>query len=299
MDLHNHHDHSHHHHEGNSNIAFAFWINIFFALLEIAGGLYTNSVAILSDALHDLGDSLTLGTAWFFEKKAKQKRDARYTYGYKRFSLVGAIINAVVLVVGSIFIVIEAVQRLFIPAQPDTTGMIVFALLGIVVNGVAMLRLKRGGSLNEKMISLHFLEDVLGWVAVLVGSIIMKFFEAPFIDPLLSIVIGLIILYNVYRNIGSVFQIILQGVPDNVNEQQAKEQIEKFDEVEGTHDMHLWTLDGKYNILTTHIVLRKPLTDDALEELKRKIKKSLEDINIQNSTVEFEVKGLAHCEELR
>lgn len=297
---HDHHDHSHghghhHHHHHGGNIRVAFWLNTSFALLELIGGFYTNSVAILSDALHDLGDSLSLGTAWYFERKSKQKRDAVYTYGYQRFSLLGAFINSIVLIVGSILILKEALTRLFNPEQPDTTGMLIFAIVGIVVNGAAMLRLKKGESVNEKVISLHFLEDVLGWAAVLVGSIIMKFVDAPIIDPLLSVIIAIIILVNVYKNMRGAFQIILQGVPVAVSEERVRETFNKFQEVEDTHDLHIWTMDGRYNILTTHAVLKQPLEAEALELLKSKIKNELKKISVHHVTIEFENKGMA-CE---
>ncbi|HYF70239.1 MAG TPA: cation diffusion facilitator family transporter [Ohtaekwangia sp.] len=291
--MHNHHGHHHHHgSNGNNNLALAFWLNTAFALIELVGGFFTNSVAIMSDALHDFGDSLALGTAWYFDRKAKGKRDEVYTYGYKRFSLIGALINAVVLTIGSVFILTEATQRLFDPTQPDADGMVLLALLGIMVNGIALLRLKKGTSVNERVISLHFVEDVLGWVAVLVGSLIMKFFNAPIIDPLLSVSIAGFILFNVYRNMREAFQIILQGVPQNVSEEQVKKELAVFSDIESTHDLHLWTLDGAYNILTTHIVLTKAIEVHALEELKFKIKERLKTINIQHATIEFEVQGI-------
>lgn len=161
------HDHAHHHLDleaaGSSrNIAVAFWINTVFALIEIVGGFYTNSMAILSDAVHDLGDSLSLGFAYYFQKKSLQKRDETYTYGYRRFSLLGAFINSAILIVGSAFIIQESLSRFYDPQQPDARGMLVLAILGIAVNGYAMLRLRRGGSINERVVGLHFVEDVLG-----------------------------------------------------------------------------------------------------------------------------------------
>ena len=296
--MHNHHGHHHHHHDTgqSNNLATAFWLNTTFAVIELVGGFLTNSVAIMSDALHDFGDSLALGTAWYFDRKAKGQRDEVYTYGYKRFSLIGALINAVVLTVGSVFILTEATQRLFNPTQPDADGMILLAIVGIIVNGIALIRLKKGTSVNERVISLHFVEDVLGWVAVLVGSVVMKFFDAPIIDPLLSIFIAAFILFNVYRNMREAFQIILQGVPQNVSEEQVKKELAVFSDIESTHDLHLWTLDGTYNILTTHIVLTKAIEVHALEELKFKIKERLKTINIQHATIEFEVQGI-RCEQ--
>lgn len=292
---HSHQDHHHHHHPGQTgrNLAVAFWLNTFFAVIELVGGFLTNSVAILSDALHDFGDSIALGSAWFFERKAAQHRNETYTYGYKRFSLIGAMINGVVLSVGSVFIFIEAIKRLVSPESPDTTGMILLAVLGIVVNGVALLRLRKGESVSEKVISLHFVEDVLGWVAVLAGSIIMKFIYAPFIDPLLSIFISVFIGINIYRNMKGAFQIILQGVPQNVSEEQVVAALRRFPEIESTHDLHLWTMDGSYNIVTVHIVLREAMDSMATEKLKHQVKSKLREIHVAHATVELEVKGIA------
>ena len=287
------HDH-HHHHHADGNLALAFWLNTAFAIVEVVGGFYTNSVAILSDALHDFGDSIALGSAWFFERKSRQQRDATYTYGYKRFSLMGAFINAVVLTVGSVFILMEAFERIIDPVQPDANGMILLALLGVIVNGVALLRLRKGNSLSEKMISLHFIEDVVGWIAVLIGSVIMKYSYAPFLDPVLSIGISVFILVNVYRNMRGAFQIILQGVPHNVSEERVRSTLHGFSEVESIHDVHLWTLDGKYNILTVHIVLDKPSDLIALENLKNSIKGKMREINVDHATIEFEVKGMKY-----
>ena len=195
---HEHHHHGHHHHHDTENISTAFFLNLAFTIIEIIGGLMTNSVSIMSDALHDLGDSLSLGLAWYFQKVAKKGRDKTFSYGYKRFSVLGAMINAIVLVIGSVFILQESIPRLWQPETPNAQGMFWLAILGILVNGAAVLKLKKGTSLNEKVISLHLLEDVLGWAAVLIGSVLMYFFDLPIIDPLLSIGIAFFILTNVF-----------------------------------------------------------------------------------------------------
>jgi cobalt-zinc-cadmium efflux system protein len=289
--------HGHHHHPGTGNLTVAFWLNTGFALLEIAGGLYTNSVAILSDALHDLGDSLSLGTAWYFQKKSGKRKDETYTYGYQRFSILGAFINSMVLIIGSLFIIREAVERLGNPEQPDAKGMLVFAVIGIIVNGLALFRLRKGGSINERMVSLHFLEDVLGWIAVLIGSIIMMFYHVPILDPLLSLGIALFILFNVFRNIRSAFQIILQGVPENISEPVIRKKLESYTEIESIHDVHVWSMEENYNILTMHAVVRENTTLGDLEQLKDRIKKELRELNIQHATVEFELSGF-ECKHL-
>lgn len=285
------HDHTHGHHHGTDNIKLAFWLNLLFAAIELVGGILTNSVAVLSDALHDLGDSLSLGTAWYFQKKSQKTRDTAYTYGYRRFSLLGAFINCIVLTVGSVFIISESVERIISPTQPHAQGMLLLAVLGIGINLVAMLRLRKGSSINERVISLHFLEDVLGWVAVLIGSVIMMFFDAPILDPLLSMGIALYILFNVYRNMRSVFKIVLQGVPENISEEKIREQLNSIQEVKEAHDIHVWSMDGNYNIVTLHIVVSNDLTVPQQEELKTRAKARLKELVIQHITVELETEG--------
>lgn len=285
------HDHAHDHDHSTKNITVAFWLNLGFALFELVGGLYTNSVAVLSDALHDLGDSISLGTSWYFQKKSQQKRDRHYTYGYKRFSLLGAFINCIVLTVGSVFIIRESVERLVAPTQPDAKGMLVLAVVGIGVNLVAMLRLRKGSSINERVISLHFLEDVLGWVAVLVGSVVMMFYHVPILDPLLSLAIAAFILFNVYKNMKSVFRIVLQGTPENLTEEKIRMLVTEFPEIIDAHDIHVWSMDGNYHIVTLHVVVAQELTGTQQEELKTRIKKSLNTLSIQHVTVEVELEG--------
>jgi len=284
--------HVHHHHQGHEdvkNIKTAFFLNFSFTIVEIVGGLLTNSMAILSDAVHDLGDSISLGLSWYFQKVSKKPSTREYTYGFKRFSLLGAIINSGVLLVGSVLIVVNAVPRLLHPEQPDVKGMILLAVLGVIVNGLAVLRLRKGSSLNERVVSLHLLEDVLGWIAVLLGAGIMYFVDAPVIDPLLSLGISLFILYNVFRNIRQSLRIILQGSPGTVDLEKIEESILKIDEVRGVHDLHAWSIDGEYNVLTIHVVLRSPQPMEELRRLKLIIREALLALGVQHCTIEFEV----------
>lgn len=289
------HDHSHHHHhhapgenDSPKNIVVAFWLNTFFALLEIAGGLYTNSMAILSDAVHDLGDSLSLGFAYYFQKKSRQEKDQQYTYGYQRFSLLGALINSVILIVGSVFIIRESVARFFEPVQPDAQGMVILAVFGIVVNGYAMLRLNKGGSINERVVALHFVEDVLGWVAVLIGSIVMLFANVPILDPFLSLLIALYILYNVFKNLKATFVILLQRRPESVDEEAIKKQILTVPGVKSLHDLHYWTMDGRYNVMTLHVVVDNNQSIRQRNKIKKDVKHSLQHLDIHHATVEIE-----------
>ena len=289
------HDHSHHHHhhhfdsdEKPSGIVTAFWLNTAFAILEIVGGFYTNSVAILSDAVHDLGDSLSLGLAYYFHNKSKQQRDRKFNYGYRRFSLLGAFINSLVLVVSSIFILREASLRLVNPEPSDAKGMVILAVIGIAVNGAALLRLRKGKSVNEKVISLHFIEDVLGWTAVLLGSIVMLFADVPILDPILSILICCYILYNVYKNLRTTFRILLQGSPENFDEDAVRKKVLSIPGVIDMHDLHFWTMDGQYNVMTLHVVIGSEKTLAEVDKIKNEVKHCLIHLDVQHTTVEIE-----------
>lgn len=290
-----HHHHHHGHGQDTKNIKVAFFINLVFTIIEIVGGILTNSVAILSDAIHDLGDSLSLGLAWYFQNYSKRERSSSYSYGYGRFSLLGAIINSIVLVVGSIFILTEAIPRLIAPEQPDTVGMIVLGVLGVLFNGAAVLRLKKGTSINERVVALHLLEDVLGWVAVLIGSVVMHFYDIPIIDPILSLGIAGFILFNVYKNLKETIQIVMQGVPNDADIAKISDTLLSFDEIAEVHDVHIWSMDGQYNVMTAHLVLSSTYDLIALEALKNQIRRQLEDLNIEHATLEFELKD-AHCD---
>ncbi len=288
---HSHHGHTHHH---SGNIKTAFFLNLGFTLVEIIGGFYTNSMAILADALHDFGDSIALGTSWYFHNVSHKKRDQFYSYGYKRFSLIGAVVNAVILFSGSLFLLSETIPRLLNPQQPDAYGMIWLAVLGVIVNGLAVLKLKKGSSLNEKVVMLHLLEDVLGWVAVLLGAVIMHFFDFPIIDPILSLGIAIFILFNVFKNFKSVFAIMMQGVPDSALQEKVKQYLSSLPEIKGIHDLHIWSMDGEYNVLTVHVVIAS--TDWAeTEALKGKIKTHLFEFGINHATLEFELEK-TECE---
>ena len=198
---HGHHGLHSHHYDESSNIALAFWLNFCFALIEIAGGILTNSVAIIADAIHDLGDSLAIAFAWVASKVAKKQPTERYSYGFRRWSLLSALISGLILLSGSAWVLSEAIPRLWQPQLPHTGGMFALAILGIAINGFAVLRLRRGKTQNEKILSWHLLEDVLGWVAVLIGAVAMYFTGWAWLDPALCIGFSVFILFNVLKNL--------------------------------------------------------------------------------------------------
>lgn len=304
---HNHgHSHGHGHGDGDAaarNIVTAFFLNLGFAVIELVGGIFTNSVAILSDALHDFGDSVSLGVAWAMQKRSNKGRDAKYSYGYKRFSLLGSVFLSGVLLVSSIFIVTEAVKRLAEPQEVHAQGMLWLAVAGIAINGFAALRLKKGTTLNERAVFLHIMEDVLGWVAVLVASVVMILVKHPatrYLDPILSLGITAWVLWNVWGNLRDTFRILLQGTPEGIDARELTSEIMKIDGVESLHDLHVWSQDGSSHVMTLHIVVADGLAADEVQRIRDAVRETGRTHNADHVTVEFETAGSScDCEYAR
>jgi cobalt-zinc-cadmium efflux system protein len=283
-----HHDHKSNSHAAAANIKIAFGLNFGFTIVELVGGFITNSVAIFSNALHDLGDSLSLGLAWYFQKISNKKQDKNYSFGYKRFSVLGAVINSFVLVIGSMLVLNETIPRLFKPEAAHVRGMLILAVVGIIVNGAAVLRLKKGSSVNERVVSLHLLEDVLGWGTILIGSVVMSIVYLPILDPILAVIITFYVLFNVFKNLKISFRIFLQAVPEDTNMDIIKKKISNLPGVANVHDIHTWSLDGEYNILTIHLVLKNVIITREIKKIKERVKNLLKDLKINHVTIETE-----------
>lgn len=285
------HDHHHHHAHGHDhasrNLLIALVLNLGFAAIEAAGGAYTNSVAIMSDALHDFGDALSLGVAWYLQRVSMRPRDKFYSYGYRRFSLLGAVVVSSVLLIGLSLVMRESVLRLMHPQPTNVKGMLLLAFLGIAVNGYAALRLSKGHSLSERAAYLHLLEDVLGWIAVLIGGIVMLFVNLPILDPLISLGVSAFILFNVYRNLRSVVKILLMQVPENLQSTALEEEIRALKLVKDVEDLHLWTLDGENHVITMQIIVADSTSFAALRKLKQQIRALVAGRGIRHSTIEF------------
>ncbi|MEH0862438.1 cation diffusion facilitator family transporter [Halobacteriovorax sp. DPLXC-1] len=286
-----HHHHHHHHHHGDmngKNILIAFFLNASFAVIELIGGYLTNSVAIYSDALHDIGDSLALLFSYFAEKLSKKEADNQFTFGYRRFSILSALINGLILFSGSIFVIYEAVQRIMAPEPVQAMGMLWLALLGIVVNGVAAYRMSKTSGLNQKMVMYHLLEDLMGWVAVLIVSVILHFKPWYILDSILSILISFIILRGVYHNLKKVGLIFLQHFPDEIEMNTIKEEVEALELVKDMHAIKGWSLDNESFYLRFHILVAPETKARDLDILKQSIKEVLSSHHVVYSTIEFE-----------
>ena len=273
------------------NILIAFILNLAFSIFEFVGGIFTGSVAIISDAVHDIGDATSIGVAFFLEKKSKKQPDEKYTYGYARYSVIGSVITTLILLLGSVMVIYNAVLRIINPTEINYNGMIIFAVIGVIVNLCATILTRKGNSLNQKAVNLHMLEDVLGWVVVLVGAIVMRFTDISIIDPLMSIGVAVFILVNAIKNICEVLEIFLEKTPQNINISELKEHIREIDGVINVHHVHAWSLDGHNNYATMHVVASGDFHD-----IKEKIREELREHGIGHVTLELEAEG-EHCHE--
>lgn len=289
---HNHsHDHSHDvdftsGSQAVRNMMLVFGINIVFSVLEAIFGLLFNSASILADAVHDFGDALSIGLAWFFQKISLKGSDSTFSYGYKRYSLLGALITSVVLLVGSAVMIIHSGEKLMNPEPVNYQGMLILAIFAIIANGVSAWIISKGSSHNESILSLHLLEDVLGWIGVLVVSVVLHFTDWYFLDPLLSIGIALFILYKTIPEFMKVVRLFLQAVPDNIDSKKLREEIQNIDNINGLSHFHLWSLDGEAHMMSMTI----STTSDSVqthEQIKNEVRHILSENDIAHSNIEI------------
>lgn len=271
------------------NILIAFILNIAFSIFELVGGIFTNSVSIMSDAIHDFGDALSIGTSLILEKISKKKPDSLYTYGYARYSILGALITTIVLTVGSIFVIVNSIGRIFNPEIVNYNGMIVFAIFGVIINFLAAYFTRDGESVNQKAVNLHMLEDVLGWVVVLIGSILMKYTDISLIDSIMSIGIAIFILVNAFKNLKDILNLFLEKVPSNISIEDIKKHLMKIKGINDVHHIHIWSMDGIVNYATMHIVTKV----SNVKKLKDSVKDEMREHGIVHTTIEIE--GIDDC----
>lgn len=275
--------------KSSKNIFIAFILNLFFSIIELIGGIFTNSISIISDSVHDFGDAISIAVAWILEKKSEKKPDNTYTFGYARYSVLGAFITSMVLLVGAVFMIYNAVIRIINPVPVDYNGMLTLGVLGLIVNGLGAIITSKGSKINEKAVSLHLLEDVLGWIAVLFTSIIMKIFDVPILDPILSVGITIYILKHVVQNLKKVFEIFLEKAPQNSKFEEFKEDVLKeIGNIKDIHHIHVWSADGVNTYAMMHIVVPDMVGINDIVEIKKKIKHEAAHHNILHVTIEIE-----------
>lgn len=274
------------------NILIAFILNFSFSIFEFIGGMFTGSVAIMSDAMHDIGDAASIGVSYFLERKSKKQPDENYTYGYSRYSVIGSIITTVILLLGSAVVIFNAVMRFINPVQINYNGMIIFAVIGVLVNITAAFFTREGDSLNQKAVNLHMLEDVLGWIVVLIGAVVMRFTDLAFIDPIMSVFVASFIFINAFKNLKEAIDVFLEKTPSDISICEIKEHLMGIDGVIDVHHIHIWSMDGHRNYATMHIV-----TNQNGNDIKKMIRKELVEHNISHVTLELENDG-EYCSEV-
>lgn len=274
------------HKKASENLSFALVLNLLFNIVVISGGILTNSVAIISDAIHDLSDTISIFIAWVLEKLSRKESTKNFTYGYQRFSIFGALFNSTLVIIASLTVVYEAVSRLFEVQSPDASGMVVIAVLGIIFKGFSLLKLHNGKTFNEKAISIHMFGDVFEWVALLIISLTIVFVDIPLLDPIASILVSLWVIYNLAKTFIASTKIILQAIPSDVDIDSLKEDFLSIEGIEEIEELHIWSLDGIDNILTSKFKVSKD-EDFSYEYAKKNLKKVTHNYNITQTTFEF------------
>ncbi len=276
----------HHPHASTARIRTAFFLNLGFTVIEAVGGVLVGSVAIVADAVHDLGDTMSLGAALALERYAHKAPDRQYSYGYRRLSALSALITGAVLLGGSVYIVTQAIQRFAEPREPHGLAMLGIAIFGLAVNGYAAWKLSKGLTQNEQMLKWHLVEDVMGWAAVLVGSILIMIFKWTWIDPALAIGIALFVLWNVTRRLSSTLRLFLQQVPPGIDLNEFRQALLAVEGVLDAHDLHVWSLDGEHHVLSCHIVVPE---DAEPASIKRSVRTAIALKGEFHSTIEVEL----------
>ena len=274
------------------NILIAFILNLSFSIFEFFGGIFTNSVAILTDSIHDLGDAISIGISYFMERKSKKEANNKYTYGYVRYSVLGGVITTTILLVGSILVIIGSIKRIFNPEDINYNGMIIFAIIGVILNFIAAYVTKEGDSINQKSVNLHMLEDVLGWIVVLIGALIMNSTNIKVLDPIISIGVSLFILVNALKNFKKILDLFLEKTPSDIDIEKLKKHLLEIKGVDDIHHIHVWSIDGYNNYATMHIVSKS----NDISKLKKEIREELEEHNICHSILETEEEACSEKE---
>ena len=269
----------------------AFFLNLSYAIVEfIAGGIFGSS-AVLADSVHDLGDAIAIGISAFLETISNREEDSHYTLGYKRFSLLGAMVTAVILMTGSVLVILENIAKIFHPQPVNDEGILWLGILAITINVLASLVIRKGQTKNESILSLHFLEDSLGWVTVILMGIVLRFTDWYILDPLLSLVISFFILSKALPRFWRTLKIFLDAVPEGVDIQKIKTDLAELDHVASINQLNLWTMDGLEKNAIVHVCLKEM---EHMETCKESIRIFLKDCGFQNITIEVDADLESH-----
>ena len=287
------HQHHHHHIEvrgSERRLAISIVLNLVISVAEIVGGLLSGSLALLSDALHNFSDTASLCISLIARRIGRREATSVKTFGYKRAEIIGAFVNLVTLVLIALYLIKEAVERFFNPQPIDGTIMLVVAVIGLAANVATAVLLFRDAreSLNIRSTFLHIITDAVSSVGVVFGGVLILYYEVYLVDPILTLLISLYILYHSYEMLRETVDILMEGVPKNIDLVQLVAEVETLDRVLGMHHLHVWQFDEKTVALEAHIVIDE--TDlEHMEAMKRAIKHTLGEVfHIHHTTLEFE-----------
>ena len=274
----------------------AFFLNLTYAIVEfIAGGVFGSS-AVLADSIHDLGDAITIGISAFLETISNREEDNRYTLGYKRFSLLGALVTSIILMIGSVLVILENIAKIFHPQPVNDEGILWLGIIAITINILSSLVVGKGKTKNESILTLHFLEDTLGWVAVILMAIVLRFTDWYILDPLLSLVISFFILSKVFPRFWSTLKIFLDAVPEGVETGDLEKDLEALTNVKSVNQLSIWSMDGLENNAIIHICIKDW---EKIMETKEAVRQFLEERGVQNITIEVDSSQINHSQHKR
>lgn len=277
-------DEHNHHKKAGDNLLFVFFANLCFNIIVIIGGFLTNSMAIIADSMHDLSDTIAIGIAWILERVSQKDPSDKYTYGYKRYSVIGAVITSSFVIFISFFVIYEAIGRILSPVTPDGEGMLILAVIGIIFKGIAVWRLHGAETFNEKAISFHLLSDIFEWIAILILALLVIFWDVSFLDPFVSIAVSLWLLYNIGKTFLESWRVLIQKIPSNIDVDQLKTEILAVNHVLNIESFHLWSLDGIDSVLT----LKLSIDDfENTGEIKNNIRNLSSKYHITDITIEI------------
>ncbi|MBD1382831.1 cation diffusion facilitator family transporter [Metabacillus arenae] len=300
---HNHsHDHGHHHH-GSKNkkaLKLSFIIIATFMIVEVIGGILTNSLALISDAGHMLSDAAALGLSFLALTFGEKEASLSKTFGYKRFEILAAFINGITLIAISIYIFWEAYKRILSPPEVISGGMLIVSFIGLVVNIAAAFILMRGDkddNLNVRSAFLHVLGDLLGSIGAIVAALLIMFFGWSLADPIASVLVAILIIVSGFRVTRDSFHILMEGAPHNIKVEEVKNALLTVSGVNNVHDLHIWSITSDFPALSCHVVV-EPGTgyQDIVTEVTRVLQ---DNFHLEHTTIQIDIDGQAcdgnHC----
>ncbi len=289
------HGHHHHHHHDTANMSSTklLWVtllNFSITIVQVIGGILSNSLSLLSDALHNLGDSSAIFIAFLAGKRSRKSPDQQHTFGYKRVEILVALFNAVVLIAICIFLFVEAYERWLNPEPIKGLLMLVVAIFGLLANLISVLVLNKDKehNLNIKSAYLHLMGDTLSSVAVILGGIAIWQWNIYWIDPVITVLVGIYIIYHTWDVVKQTVDILMQSTPSNINLDEIKQEVEKIEDIDNIHHVHVWRLDDTQVHLEAHVNLKHNIDMEHMMKIREKVEHLLkEHFYINHITLQF------------